>query len=168
MMRVTTRSPEETLARGRQLGELLTPGDVVALCGPLGAGKTTFVKGVADGLGVPHAQQAVKSPTFVLIKEYTGRCPVAHVDLYRMETLADAERLDLHAYCTSGGVCLIEWAEKFPALLPAKYLRVTFEHCAPTERHLTFTPRGDVAAQIVASLKRQWRVTTAPAAPRVP
>ena len=140
---------------GRRLGELLAPGQVVALCGPLGAGKTTFVKGLAAGLGVPDAQQAVKSPTFVLIKEYQGRCPIAHVDLYRLETAADAERLDLHEYFGGAHVCLIEWAEKFPALLPREYLAVTFEHRAPTERRLTFTPHGAACASIVSSFATQ-------------
>src|SRR3989338_5939632 len=145
-MQVITRSPEETLALGRRLGELLQPGDVVALCGPLGAGKTTFIKGIALGLGVADARE-VKSPTFVLIKEYAGRVPIAHVDLYRLERATDAGRIGLESYLNDRTVCLVEWAEKFPWLLPAKHLRVTFEHRAPacraggagrpTERQLT-------------------------------
>lgn len=152
-MRVTTRSSEDTMALGQRLGALLAAGQVVALCGPLGSGKTTFVKGLAAGLGVADAQQAVKSPTFVLIKEYQGRLHVAHADLYRLETIDEAARLDLQDYYTGERVCLIEWADKFPAVLPADHLAVTFEHCAPTERRLTFTPHGASWARVIAALR---------------
>ena len=159
---LVTHSPEETLVLGRRCGELLESGQVVALCGPLGAGKTTFTKGVAQGLGVEEARD-VKSPTFVLIKEYAGRVPIAHVDLYRIETLAAAERLDLQAYFDGAHVCLIEWAEKFPALLPSEHLRVTFAHRAPTEREITVEPRGARATHLVAALGRQPRHAAPPA-----
>ena len=151
---ITTHSTEETIALGRRLGRLLSPGQVVALCGPLGAGKTTFIKGVAVGLGLPDARE-VKSPTFVLIKEYAGRVPIAHVDLYRLERATDAERIGLESYLNDRTVCLIEWADKFPELLPAGYLRVTCEHHAPTERRMTFTPHGAAYAQLLAALRQQ-------------
>ena len=139
---------------GQRLGRLLRPGQVVALCGPLGAGKTTFVKGLAAGLDVPEAQHTVKSPTFVLIKEYCGRLPVAHVDLYRLDTMEAAVRLDLQEYFTGDGVCVIEWAEKFPALLPAEHVTVTFEHCAPQARRLTVVPHGAAWTRAVAAWRR--------------
>ena len=158
----TTHSAEETIAIGHQLGELLSPGQTIALCGPLGSGKTTFTKGVAVGLGVADGRE-VKSPTFVLIKEYAGRVPIAHVDLYRLEQLADAERIGLDAYLDGRAVCLIEWAEKFPALLPPDHLRITFSHHTPTERRLVVTAHGAASHQLLAAFQRSMRtMKTAP------
>ena len=114
---ITSHSPAETFAHGRALGESLRACDVIALDGDLGAGKTHFVKGIAAGLG---CEGDVTSPTFTLVHEYTGgRLPLFHFDFYRLESEDETLRLGLDDYLGAGGVLVIEWAGKFPALLPA-------------------------------------------------
>ena len=111
-MRVTTRSEQETAAVGRDLARTLAAGSLVLLSGDLGAGKTAFVRGVAQGLGVDAAD--VSSPTFTLIQEYRGgRLPLLHVDLYRLDDAREIEELGLDEL-GSEGVVAIEWAEKLP------------------------------------------------------
>lgn len=117
MPSITSHSPAETFAFGQTIAAKLRTGDVLALCGDLGAGKTHFVKGLAAGLGVASD---VTSPTFTLIHEYAGgRLLLFHLDLYRLETEDDLARIGFDDYLDAGGVLAIEWAEKFPALLPA-------------------------------------------------
>jgi tRNA threonylcarbamoyladenosine biosynthesis protein TsaE len=116
MATITSHSPAETFAMGQKLAATLRAGDVLALDGDLGAGKTQFIKGIVAGLG--HAGD-VTSPTFTLIHEYTGgRLPLFHFDFYRLETDDDALRIGLDDYLAAGGIVAIEWAGKFPALLP--------------------------------------------------
>ena len=117
------------MAHGRAISATLRRGDVLALCGDLGAGKTHFVKGLTAGLG---ADADVTSPTFTLIHEYMGgRMPLYHFDFYRLEDEDDALKIGLDEYLDGDGVCLIEWADKFPALLP------------PHTRYLRFSHRDD-------------------------
>ncbi len=116
MATITSHSPAETFAFGEKLATTLGAGDVLALDGDLGAGKTQFIKGIAAGLG--HTGD-VTSPTFTLVHEYTGgRLPLYHFDFYRLETDDDALHIGLDDYLAAGGVVAIEWAGKFPALLP--------------------------------------------------
>jgi len=121
---VTTTSADETMALGRQLANSLAPGDVVALFGELGSGKTTFARGVCSGLGVTDD---VTSPTFTLINEYGGgRLPVYHFDFYRIDA-AGAWELGCEEYFSANGVCLLEWPERVLDLLPRARLDVHFE-----------------------------------------
>jgi len=114
---ITSHSPAETFAHGRALAASLRPGDVLALDGDLGAGKTQFVKGIAAGLG---CEGDVTSPTFTLVHEYAGgRLPLFHFDFYRLKNADEALRIGLDDYLGEGGVIVIEWAGKFPELLPA-------------------------------------------------
>ena len=113
-MKFTTKSLEETKSLGRRLGSILIPGQVIALEGDLGAGKTTFTKSIALGLGV---DDVVTSPTFNLINEYMGRLPVYHFDVYRLDGI-DADYMGFDEYLFSDGVCIIEWADKIKELLP--------------------------------------------------
>lgn len=116
MATIISHSTEETFAHGRALAGSLRAGDVLALDGDLGAGKTHFVKGIAAGLG---CDGDVTSPTFTLVHEYTGgRLPLFHFDFYRLETEDETLRLGLDDYLGADGVLVIEWAGKFPALLP--------------------------------------------------
>lgn len=116
MATTISHSPEETFALGKELASTLCAGDVVALDGDLGAGKTHFIKGLAAGLGFTSE---VTSPTFTLIHEYTGgRLPLFHFDFYRLETEDDLLRIGFEDYLASDGILAIEWASKFPALLP--------------------------------------------------
>ena len=114
-------SPEETAAAGEQLAARLGPGDVVALTGELGAGKTCFVQGLARGLGVAGG---VTSPTFVLVNHYRGRLPVYHLDAYRTGSLTELVDLGLEEMLHGDGVTVIEWADKLLPLLPARTIHV--------------------------------------------
>lgn len=116
MASIILRSVAETLAYGVRIGAGVRKGEVLALCGDLGAGKTHFTKGVAAGLGAPVS---VTSPTFTLVHEYRGgRLPLFHFDFYRLESTEEALRLGLDEYLDGDGVTIIEWADKFPRLLP--------------------------------------------------
>ena len=111
-----TRSEEETIALGRDLAPTLSPGAVL-LIGNLGAGKTTLAKGIVGGLNATPADE-VSSPTFTLIHQYGDATPVYHIDLYRLDEACQVESLGLEDLFASGSVVLLEWAERFPALLP--------------------------------------------------
>ena len=121
---LTAVTPEQTAAAGEALGRTLCAGDVVALYGELGAGKTCFVQGLVRGLDV--GTQAT-SPTFVLVNEYRGRLPVHHVDAYRTSSLTELMDLGLEDLFGGDGVTLIEWADRAEPLLPARAIRVRIE-----------------------------------------
>jgi len=104
------------IAFGKRFGATLRPGDVVALSGELGAGKTHLVKGIAAAWGVDP--DTVSSPTFTIAHEYAGRTPVHHLDLYRLSGLEDARRVGLDAYFVGEGICVVEWPERVPELFP--------------------------------------------------
>jgi tRNA threonylcarbamoyladenosine biosynthesis protein TsaE len=114
-------SSDETEAIASELASVLKSGDVIALYGPLGAGKTTFVKGLAAGLG---CVKGVRSPTFSLINEYPGPMPLFHIDFYRLEGDAEIDDLGWTEYLDSGGVTAIEWPEKVKKMLPSKRFEV--------------------------------------------
>lgn len=122
--RLVSATPEETAAAGERLAATLGPGDVVALTGALGAGKTCFVQGLARGLGVATV---ATSPTFVLINEYRGRLPVHHVDAYRTSSLTELLDLGLLEIFDADGVTLVEWADKLLPLLPGRTVHVHIE-----------------------------------------
>jgi tRNA threonylcarbamoyladenosine biosynthesis protein TsaE len=139
---------EDTEAIGRRVGELAVPGDVIALTGDLGAGKTAFVRGLADGLGVPA--HMVASPTFTMVAEYAGRLPVYHIDLYRLDPGA-ADIPALREYLYGPGVTAIEWCDRLPADALESCLAVRIEYAEPGRR-LTFEGRGNRATTLVAAL----------------
>jgi len=122
-MRFTSHSVEETIEIGAGLAKKLKRGDVVALVGDLGSGKTVLTKGIARGLGVKN-ERYVNSPTFVIIKEYKGRLPLYHFDLYRLNksNILDLEAYDEYFY--GDGVSVIEWADKIRRFLPSKRIEV--------------------------------------------
>ncbi len=108
---------DETVGLGHRLGVSAAPGTVIALCGGLGAGKTHLTKGIVAGLGADG--DAVSSPTFALVQEYRGgRLPVFHFDFYRMESAEEVLALGWDEYVEAGGVCVVEWADLFPPLMP--------------------------------------------------
>jgi tRNA threonylcarbamoyladenosine biosynthesis protein TsaE len=129
-----TTAPEQTAAAGEALGRTLGPGDVVALYGDLGAGKTCFIQGLVVGVGV--TTQAT-SPTFVLVNEYRGRLPVHHVDAYRTGSLTELMDFGLLDLIGGDGVTLVEWAERAEALLPARTVRVRIDGVGDEPRAIT-------------------------------
>jgi tRNA threonylcarbamoyladenosine biosynthesis protein TsaE len=142
---------EATTQFGRRLGGLLFSGAVVALVGPLGAGKTHLTRAIAEGLGIAD-RRAVSSPTFVLIQEYRARLPIYHFDAYRLHGAAEFFDLGGHEYFEAGGVCLIEWADRVEAALPADQLRLTLTITGETTRQLLIEGRGERHAPLVAQL----------------
>lgn len=121
-----TNSARETILIAEKLAKTLKPGDIIALSGNLGSGKTTFTKGIGKGLSVKDSNR-INSPTFVLIKEYNGKIPLYHLDLYRLETLKEIENLAIEEYIYGHGVTVIEWAEKIKHLLPKNCIRIRFK-----------------------------------------
>lgn len=119
-----TVSPDQTREFGRRLGTAAVPGTVLALIGPLGAGKTQLAKGVAEGLGVTSV---VNSPTFVLMNEHAGRLPLYHIDAYRLEDPADAIGAGLIDDRQAAGVTVVEWADRLSGLLPGDRLEIEMD-----------------------------------------
>ncbi len=130
---LTTHSEEETTEAGRRLAAALPYGATVALVGDLGAGKTAFVRGLADGLGLPPNN--VSSPTFTLVQEYRGPVTLHHVDLYRISG-AEADELGLEELASGKAVVAIEWAEKLPRPIPGA-ITVRFEDLGGDDRRIT-------------------------------
>ncbi len=138
MIELKTSLEDETLALGRRLAGLLRPGDVVLLCGRLGCGKTRFVAGVADGLGV---DEQVSSPTFIISREYQGFLPLVHADLYRLTSMSEFQDLELEREAQDG-VLIVEWGDVVERAVKADHLLVHFEVVGENERLISFTPRG--------------------------
>src|SRR6266567_5534695 len=131
---ITTHSPEETMAFGRTLAELLAPPKLVLLRGDLGAGKTTLVKGIAAAFEAA-AEEDVTSPTFTLVHEYRGpRATLYHIDLYRIDTPRELETLGLDDLRSDNSVLLIEWGEKFPRFMRERDVEIVLERVGENER----------------------------------
>ena len=145
-----TESPEETQLLAEQLGRLLQPGDVVALVGELGSGKTLFSQGLARGLGVPK-NFYITSPTFVIINEYPGRVPFYHLDLYRVSK-AEFSELGLEEILFAQGAVAIEWAERLGEDLPVERLEVRLTLLGEVERNIAFSAFGDKSEKRLATL----------------
>lgn len=135
-----SRSPEQTRRIGRRLGEALQTGDVICLQGELGAGKTTFAQGIAQGWG---SKDAVSSPTFILVNVYRrdNQNQLFHMDAYRLDSTPEAEELDLDTMLAQGPL-LIEWPDRIDGLVPLENLWISFEHVDEEEREMKFKASG--------------------------
>ncbi len=140
-MVIVSKSERQTIELGSEIAKHLKRGDLVALSGDLGAGKTTLVKGIAKGLGVKDYKY-VNSPSFVLVKEYKGRIPLFHFDIYRLNNLKDIEDIGYEDYLGRGGVVVIEWAKKMGRILPRRYLDITLKIKSPNERIISIKKQG--------------------------
>jgi len=147
-MKVESTSPEETMTLGRRVGAACPPGTLLALVGDLGAGKTRFVKGIAAGLGIP--EDAVTSPTFVLMNLHPGRLRLAHFDLYRLESV-DLPSLGFYDV-REEGVVVMEWADKVDEKLLGDHVRVEFAFTGETSRRLIFHARGERSEKLLRDL----------------
>ena len=134
-----SHSKEETQQLGKEIAQKLSSGDVLALIGDLGAGKTTFVQGLASGLGVA-APRDVRSPTFILLSEYQGRLPLTHIDFYRLNNVRALDMLGLEEYFNGNGVTVIEWADRFPNILPSRTLTISLKIIDETRREIVLPP----------------------------
>jgi tRNA threonylcarbamoyladenosine biosynthesis protein TsaE len=142
-----TNSETETQRLAARLGKLVQPGDVLALVGTLGVGKTCFVQGLAKGLGVP-ARERVASPTFNIVLPHEGRIPLYHVDLYRMVDPGELSEIGLDHYLYGDGVCAVEWLDRFPELAPKERLSIELSIAGPRRRMLSVVDHGARAAAL--------------------
>lgn len=149
-MKITTNSTDETIKLGKKIGQHLKSGDVLGLIGDLGTGKTTLVKGIAAGLNIN--EQEVSSPSFTLIKEYRGKIPLYHFDLYRLDKVEDIALLGMDEYLFDDGACVIEWAEKMKMLLP-DYLQINLIVSGENKRELEFTAHAKRYVKLLGKLK---------------
>jgi tRNA threonylcarbamoyladenosine biosynthesis protein TsaE len=143
---VDLASEDETARLGCALAELVEPGVVIGLMGPLGSGKTYLARAIAESLGVESG--AIASPTFVLIHEYQGRLPVYHFDAYRLETARAFEDLGVAEYWTGDGVCLVEWADRVRGVLPGDCWIITLTPTGPQTRSATIELPSCFADQV--------------------
>ena len=147
-----TKSTSETIRIGKQIGSQLRPGDVVALVGELGTGKTHFIKGLASGTGVKKSRY-ITSPSFTLIHEYQGKIPFYHIDLFRLKTEKEAEGLGLEEYFQGGGITAVEWADKIPTLLPEEMLCVHIRYTGENARSIEIIGKGKRYEDLVNELR---------------
>ncbi|WP_409305890.1 tRNA (adenosine(37)-N6)-threonylcarbamoyltransferase complex ATPase subunit type 1 TsaE [Peribacillus sp. SCS-155] len=133
-----SNSEQETGELARRIAEIVVPGDVIALEGDLGAGKTAFTKGIAQGLGITRT---VNSPTFTIIKEYHGKMPLYHMDVYRVSD--DEEDLGFDEYFEGPGLTVIEWAHLIKDQLPSELLTIYIYRTGDTSRRLVLEPQGE-------------------------
>ncbi|MEI3607746.1 tRNA (adenosine(37)-N6)-threonylcarbamoyltransferase complex ATPase subunit type 1 TsaE [Pseudogracilibacillus sp. SE30717A] len=145
---IISKSEKKTKGIAEILASFLHPGDVLTLEGDLGAGKTTFTKGLAKGLSI---ERAVTSPTFTIIKEYNGRLPLYHMDAYRLE-FSD-EDIGFEEYFYGDGISVIEWASFIEEYLPMNRLQIKIEHLSSEKRKLSFQPIGTRYEQLVNELQ---------------
>ncbi|PIV24419.1 MAG: tRNA (adenosine(37)-N6)-threonylcarbamoyltransferase complex ATPase subunit type 1 TsaE [Deltaproteobacteria bacterium CG_4_8_14_3_um_filter_45_9] len=151
-MVIQTKSASETIRIGESMGSRLLPGDVVALVGELGAGKTQFIKGLAAGVGIGNPTY-ISSPSFTLINEYPGRVPFYHIDLFRLEREKEAQELGLEDYFQGEGIAAIEWADKIPSLLPKEMLLIHIAYTGKNTRSLEIIGKGNRFLKIVGELE---------------
>jgi tRNA threonylcarbamoyladenosine biosynthesis protein TsaE len=140
---ITSESPEQTTELGRKIGQQLKGGEIIAVCGPLGSGKTHLIKGIAAGTGAQDRKR-VTSPTFVIVNEYKGGLDIYHVDAYRLNSLDEFEMIGFDDFCYPGSVVLIEWADKIEAALQTMdYIRIEINHAGKTKRkiHIKNAPK---------------------------
>ncbi len=136
-----TSCEEETEACGEKLAQSLKPGDVVALYGDLGAGKTAFVRGLARGLGVT---ESVSSPTFTIVNEYPGATPLFHFDLYRLQSAEELFDIGWEDYLDRGGVCALEWSERGEGAIGPEAVRVAIRRLDETRREIAISRKEEV------------------------
>jgi tRNA threonylcarbamoyladenosine biosynthesis protein TsaE len=150
---ITTASQTETIQLGRKLGALLTEGDVVALVGELGSGKTWLTKGIALGLGV-RPDTVITSPSFALVNEYEGRVTLFHMDVYRLESLSELLSAGLEEYLYSQGVVVLEWADRWPEILTERALTVKLRIIDERRRQITLLGRHSRVRELIEALKK--------------
>jgi tRNA threonylcarbamoyladenosine biosynthesis protein TsaE len=143
-LQLTSNSADETIKFGQKVGSQLKGGEVIALVGPLGSGKTHLIKGIVKGLGAEDAANEVTSPTFVLVNEYSGRVDVFHIDAYRLDSIAQFEQIGFDDYCYPGSVVLIEWADKIESAIKGiSCIKIELSHLNPTSRSINITNAPD-------------------------
>jgi tRNA threonylcarbamoyladenosine biosynthesis protein TsaE len=149
-LELISHSPEQTQRLGVHIGELALPGDIFLLVGRLGAGKTCLTQGIAWGLNI---KEYALSPSFVIVREHYGRLPLYHIDLYRLDRIAEIEELGLDDYLYGNGICVVEWAEKGLSVLPVEHMLIQINYLSDTERSFQLKPSGKRYLEILEQLK---------------
>lgn len=147
---IEIQSLQETIDLGKKLGHLLRPGMMITLNGDLGAGKTTFTKGIGQALGI---ERVINSPTFTILKQYQGIYQLSHFDAYRLEGQSDD--LGFEEIFDSDDICVIEWPEFIEDILPENRLDITILRQGPQQRQFVFRPNGNIYEDIVGELTNE-------------
>ena len=153
-MKYISDSDRKTIELGQRLGSHLVQGDIIALKGDLGSGKTWFTKGLALGAGVDPGI-VITSPSFALVNEYMGRCPFFHLDLYRLEELSDIFNSGLDQYLYEEGIIVIEWADKWPEIIPAQTIEIELFIMDEQSRQIRISGRHPCLEKLLQSLKQE-------------
>ncbi len=153
-----SHSARETARIGSALGQYAEAGDVFLLSGELGAGKTCLTQGIAKGLGV---DEYVRSPTFVLVSVHQGRLPLYHIDIYRLDEVAEVVDLGLEEYLAGDGVSVIEWASKALEVFPQPYMLVTLTYKGENERLIQLEARGERHESLLSQVEKRLSRTAA-------
>lgn len=153
---VVTESDQQTVELGSTLGARLKKGDVVALSGELGSGKTWFTKGIARGLGI-GPNTIITSPSFALVNEYPGETTLFHIDVYRLENLSELLGAGIDEYLYSGGVAVLEWADRWPEILPDETVSVRLVILDEHSRSITFSAAHARASSVIDALGKAWK-----------
>ncbi|MCD6358361.1 MAG: tRNA (adenosine(37)-N6)-threonylcarbamoyltransferase complex ATPase subunit type 1 TsaE [Dehalococcoidia bacterium] len=151
-LHIISDCPKQTQNIGIKLGRLSQEGDVLLLTGNLGAGKTCLTQGIARGLDI---QEYTSSPSFMVVKEYYGRLHLYHIDLYRLEQTAEILDLGLDDYLYGEGICVVEWADREPAVLPEENLLIKMSYISDSKRYLEFEARGERYSELLSELHSQ-------------
>jgi tRNA threonylcarbamoyladenosine biosynthesis protein TsaE len=146
----TSKGPEETKALGTHLAKYLKRGNILCLFGELGSGKTTLIKGLAEGLNID--ENKVNSPTFVLLNVHQGRLPLFHFDLYRLEDIQGIGSIGYEEFLYDDGISVIEWADRLGTFLPDEYLKIELMHKDLDERVITLSAKGQPYQSIVEKM----------------
>lgn len=156
MYKIKSSSEKETINIAMKLAKHLKAGDILALKGQLGAGKTTFIKGLAKGLGI---KQEIRSPTFVILNVYKGKIPLYHFDVYRLKDLGDLIQLGYEEYFYADGICVIEWAEKIEDLIEKEHLGIAikFAKGGKNLRSFAFFPKGGRFKKLKSFLRKGFK-----------
>lgn len=152
MLEFFSRSPEQTRRIGLRLGSLLKLGDIICLQGDLGAGKTTFTQGLAQGWG---SLDSVSSPTFIIVNQYrrADGSKLFHMDAYRLDSVPEAEELDLDSMLAEGAL-IIEWPERLGDLIPKEHLHIRLEHISEEHRQMNFHAHGKHYDNLIDSIRQ--------------
>jgi tRNA threonylcarbamoyladenosine biosynthesis protein TsaE len=150
---ITSHTPRQTEQIGSLLGSMLAKGDIIALCGELGTGKTTLVRGMARGIGLEEGE--VVSPSFTLVNEYEGPLRLFHIDLYRLADEKELIAIDYEEYLTADGVVVIEWADRLPQAIPADSLWITLRYLGTERREIVLRAEGDRYKMMIEELQRK-------------
>lgn len=150
---IISPTPQETERIGSLVGTLLITGDVIALTGELGAGKTTLVRGLAQGMGV--SGEEVASPSFTLVNEYDGPLPLFHIDLYRLGNIQELHEIGYEEYISEAGVTVIEWADRVRDAIPHESLWITLRYQSSEQREIEMHPRGVRYEKMIEELQKK-------------